>query len=164
MFEWLPCILEVSQVLILSILRYLKVKIVRILCSFVVIEGELKRPTVAGGRCGFLCSGSKEGTEGNCFFLTVYILMFYDCLYNFLQEFPYSLFALYVHFPNSYILISIILISILLMSLCTYIYNMYNVFMCMYNDLFIYSQVNKLQLITEDVNYIRQTINDCYNG
>ena len=34
----------------------------------------------------------------------------------------------------------------------------------MYNDLFIYSQVNKLQLITEDVNYIRQTINDCYNG
>ena len=30
--------------------------------------------------------------------------------------------------------------------------------------MYVYSQVNKLQLITEDVNYIAQTINNCYNG
>ena len=88
---YLGCVANLN----LPILGCVKVKVLRIVCRFAVAEGELRRFTVAEGRCWFLCSGSRQRRE-------------WWCLYIFFNRISWnsrtnSLLVLFVHsFPNSY--------------------------------------------------------------
>lgn len=47
----------------LPILRCVNVKVLQIVCRFTMAEGKMKKSTVAGARCWFLCSESKKRRE-----------------------------------------------------------------------------------------------------
>ena len=51
--------LGVSRILDLPMPGLVKVRVLRIVCRFAVVEGELRRLTEAK-RCGFHCSGSRQ--------------------------------------------------------------------------------------------------------
>ena len=47
----------------LSVLGYVRVKFLWIVCRFAVTEGKLEKPTVTDGSCQFLSTGSKQRRE-----------------------------------------------------------------------------------------------------
>ena len=95
-----------------SILWYVKVKVLQMVCRFAVAKGILRRPKVVEGRCVFLWSAARQnrGWECACFcfrFLFFSLLTCHDHqqdLWEKLKEFSFSII---LAFHNSYILISL---------------------------------------------------------